>query len=563
MMGAPVLEPTALDRLKKKDCADLVNTFERFAAKQSSSDSMMGAPVLEPTALDRLKKKDRADLVNTFERFAAKQSSSDSMMGAPVLGRGAFSNTRVMTGAQINDLMAQKGAVSMFGSSAGSGGGFGGGRGRGGVPLASRSWGGDREGDSAAGECEALLDLPRDERSCSQGHPMELIHTVPFTYRGWCCDVCGATLQPHTRNVLHCSSCQYDVCPNCHTTREPIERCPGGHTLRYVHGRPFEYPGWCCDICKAALHHSTPYVKHCGLCQFDVCSSCHMDTGDALTSTQTPENDPLYPLRVRNASGCPLFIAQGLPPHATEDHVRDRLKRIPLQYVQVLTQDGTTDWCNGNAYFATTKVEHAVMMYHAYPHVYITAYGWTVEPSAELRSLMGSFMGNEVNAFASRVVTLCTNVRDTCSNESLSSKTASQLLRGWCTFPTEDALGNIARSLGYSVSFLARSIAFVFAQSLVKDYKVSASSSVLVSLCCKLQELGCDMSVGDELCKAFSPHYVYGTLSLSQDPVVVSMDGARIPAEWGLKVGCGYSMNYYDKSIPAKEKGWSVEEMYA
>jgi hypothetical protein len=51
-------------------------------------------------------------------------------------------------------------------------------------------------------------------------------------------------------------------------------KCPNGHQLQVVNGKPATYPGWMCDLCRNNIPHDSFGVLHCSACQFDLCCGC-------------------------------------------------------------------------------------------------------------------------------------------------------------------------------------------------------------------------------------------------------------------------------------------------
>jgi len=55
-------------------------------------------------------------------------------------------------------------------------------------------------------------------------------------------------------------------------------KCPKGHDLQTVHGRPPCYKNVkgviSCDKCAKSYLDKEPEFSHCGLCMYDICSKC-------------------------------------------------------------------------------------------------------------------------------------------------------------------------------------------------------------------------------------------------------------------------------------------------
>ena len=114
---------------------------------------------------------------------------------------------------------------------------------------------------------EALLATGFVDRPCPKGHQLIAVTGQPYV-SGWFCDMCRKCIPRDASDILHCSTCNFDLCRGCQARDW---RCPKGHALMCQHGKPSYYPGWSCDGCKKMIPHDTQGVLHCKTCKYDLC----------------------------------------------------------------------------------------------------------------------------------------------------------------------------------------------------------------------------------------------------------------------------------------------------
>jgi len=127
---------------------------------------------------------------------------------------------------------------------------------------------------SAGFDREALRAVGLVDRPCPNGHQLQVVTGKPSAYSGWICDLCRKGIPHDSSGVLHCSACKFDLCRGC---QAQDWRCPKGHALICQHGKPSSYAGWSCDGCKKTIPHETKGVLHCKTCNYDLCQSCRKD----------------------------------------------------------------------------------------------------------------------------------------------------------------------------------------------------------------------------------------------------------------------------------------------
>ncbi|KAH3743642.1 hypothetical protein Pelo_14950 [Pelomyxa schiedti] len=128
---------------------------------------------------------------------------------------------------------------------------------------------------------------PRPQWKCSAGHLLQSrqlaqLAREEIAYRtGYRCDGCGtpSTVDP----ILHCSLCNYDMCPTCVTANM---MCDNGHglketTLEKMAKVTVGYKrGFICNHCRSSfVDSSLPWgvkhkVWHCDVCQYDLDEGC-------------------------------------------------------------------------------------------------------------------------------------------------------------------------------------------------------------------------------------------------------------------------------------------------
>ena len=112
---------------------------------------------------------------------------------------------------------------------------------------------------------------------------------------------CHVVFEGNEEVVAHCSSCEFDCCAGCSAGMAGLLECNTGHQLRAVHQQALaaesrDYAGgsYKCDQCEGS---SGGYpVRHCSTCRYDLCPQCVQRRLGFPVTPVTPPGHPMHPV---------------------------------------------------------------------------------------------------------------------------------------------------------------------------------------------------------------------------------------------------------------------------